>query len=142
MSDAFVIDSSVAVEHLLKTPLGNSVTELLDRSSLVAPEMLDAEVLSVVRRNVLIGRLEVDAAETVLSDLVDWEVDRISHQTVVLNAWRHYQNVSPYDALYVATAEQFGLPLLTLDGRLARAAGIEIVVHDISSTEFQSLLQR
>ena len=68
MSDAFVIDSSVAVEHLLKTPLGNSVTELLDRSSLVAPEMLDAEVLSVVRRNVLIGRLEVDAAETVLSD--------------------------------------------------------------------------
>ena len=142
MSDAFVIDSSVAVEHLFKTPLGTTVTELLDSSSLVAPEMLDAEVLSVVRRNVLIGRLEADAAATVLSDLVEWEVDRISHQTVVINAWRHYHNVSPYDALYVATAEEFGLPLLTLDRRLARAVGIEIDVLDIASTEFQSLLQR
>ena len=50
-----VVDASVAVEYLLRTPLGLTVANTLDRASLVAPELMDAEVLSVLRRAVLNG---------------------------------------------------------------------------------------
>jgi predicted nucleic acid-binding protein len=53
----YVIDASVAVEYLLRTPLGLAAAGILDNASLVAPELMDAEVLSVLRRAVLNGRL-------------------------------------------------------------------------------------
>ena len=58
-----VVDASVAVEYLLRTPLGMTVANTLDRASLVAPELMDAEVLSVLRRAVLNGVLEEARAE-------------------------------------------------------------------------------
>ncbi len=131
MSEAYVVDASVAVEYLLKTRLGQTVSQTLDRSELVAPEMLDAEVLSVLRREVLNGRLDENTALIALDQLVRWGVDRISHQTIAYLAWRHFRNVSAYDALYVATAAKFGLPMLTVDARLSRAPGLGIVVHNV-----------
>ena len=47
----YVVDASVAVEYLPRTPLGLTVANMIEGSSLVAPEMLDAEVLSVLRRS-------------------------------------------------------------------------------------------
>ena len=44
----YVIDASIAVEYLLRTPLGLTVAEMMEAASLVAPELLDAEVLSVL----------------------------------------------------------------------------------------------
>ena len=131
MSDAYVVDASVAVEYLLNTRLGFSVTELIENAELFAPEMMDAEVLSALRRSVLYGDLDESRALTALSDLSDWPIVRVSHRSILFSAWRHYQNVSAYDALYVATAEQLGLPMLTADVKLSRAAGLDIVVHNI-----------
>ena len=54
----YVIDASVAVEYLLKTPIGLAIAELIERAALIAPELLDAEVLSALRGAVLGGRLE------------------------------------------------------------------------------------
>ena len=71
----FVIDASVAVEYLLRTPLGLTVANTIDSASLVAPELMDAEVLSVLRRAVLTGRLEEARAEMVVADLARWPVD-------------------------------------------------------------------
>ena len=82
----FVIDASVAVEYLLRTPLGLTVANTIDSASLVAPELMDAEVLSVLRRAVLTGRLEEARAEMVVADLARWPVDRISHQTLAAMA--------------------------------------------------------
>ena len=42
----YVIDASVAVEYLLKTPVGLAMADTIDNASLVAPELIDAEVLS------------------------------------------------------------------------------------------------
>ena len=112
----YVVDASVAVEYLLRTTLGLTAADIVESASLVAPELIDAEVLSVLRRAVLGGRLDEARAEMAADDLTHWPVDRISHQSLGRLAWSYYQNVSAYDAFYVAVARAHGLPLLTADG--------------------------
>ena len=67
----------------------------------------------------------------VVEDLIAWPVDRISHRDLVLLAWQHRRNVSAYDAFYVAAARAYALPLLTTDGRLARASGLGVAVQHV-----------
>ena len=74
----YVVDASVAVEYLLRTPVGESVAELLESAVLLAPELMDAEVLSVLRRAVLHGHLAETRALQAVDDLVHWPVERIS----------------------------------------------------------------
>ncbi len=120
----YVVDASVAVEYLLRTPLGLPAADIVESASLVAPELIDAEALSVLRRAVLGGRLDEARAEMAVDDLTHWPVDRISHRSPARLAWHYYQSVNTYDAFYVAAARAQGLPLLTADGRLARASGV------------------
>ena len=128
----FVVDASVAVEYLLRTHLGLSVAENLEgAAALIAPEMMDAEVVSVLRRAVLSNRLEEDRAVLALEDLYDWPVERISHRTLAALAWRFHRNVSAYDAFYIAAARAYDAPLLTADSRLARASGLGVVVQHV-----------
>ena len=128
MSD-YVVDASVAVEYLLKTPVGLTVADTIDNASLVAPELIDAEVLSTLRGEVLGGRLEEARARLIIGVLLLWPIERISHRSLASLAWEHYQNISAYDALYVAAARARNLPLLTVDGRLSRASGLGIAVQ-------------
>lgn len=134
MAEAYVVDASVAFEYLLKTSLGLSITSELESSELFAPELMDAEVLSAVRRSVLRGELDSNRAVIALTDLIDLPVIRVPLRSVVLQAWEHYQNATAYDALYVATADQLGIPMLTADARLARAAGLGIDVVNIRTS--------
>ncbi len=125
----YVVDASVAVEYLLRTPIGLTVADMIETSSLVAPEILDAEVLSVLRRAVLNGHLQEARARMVIDDLRRWPVDRISHRFLASFAWQHYHNISAYDAFYVAAARAQGLPLITADARLSKASGLGVMVH-------------
>ncbi len=127
----YVIDASAAFEYLLKTPLGITVATTIGRASLVAPELIDAEVLSVLRKTVLAGRLEEERARMAVDDLVRWPVVRVRHRELARRAWTHHRNVTAYDALYVACARLYGLPLLTADSRMARASGLGVVMHDV-----------
>lgn len=128
---AYVIDTSVAVEYLLRTRLGLTLADTIEGSSLLAPELMDAEVLSVLRRAVLSGRLDDDRALMAVDDLATWPVDRVPHRALVRIAWAYHQTVSAYDALYVAAARAHDIPLLTADGRLARAPGLDIAIHHV-----------
>ena len=112
--------------------MGITVANTLDNASLAAPELMDAEVLSVLRRAVLKGVLEEARAEMAVEDLAHWTVDRISHQSLAALAWRYYRNVSAYDAFYVAVACAHGVPLMTADRRLSRAPGLGVVVQYVS----------
>ena len=125
----YVVDASVAVEYLLKTPTGVAVTDLLDSASLAAPELMDAEVMSVLRRGVLLDRLDEERATLAVEDLSRWPVDRISHRELARHAWQYRHNVGAYDAFYVAAARARGAPMLTADGKLTRATGIDVVVQ-------------
>ncbi len=127
----YVIDASVAVEYLLRTPLGLTVADVIESADLVAPELIDAEILSVLRRGVLNGEIEEARARMVVDDLLRWPVDRVSHQALAPLAWQYRQNVSAYDAFYVAAARARGSPLITADGRLSRAPGLGVVVQHV-----------
>ncbi len=130
MSD-YVVDASVAVEYLLKTSLGVGVAGTLDSNSLVAPELIDAEVLSALRRRVLSGFLEEERAQLAIRALLVWPIERLSHRSLAPLAWEHYHNVTAYDAMYVAAARARGIPLLTADGPLSRASGLGIAVQNV-----------
>lgn len=128
----YVIDASVAIEYLLRTALGLSVSDMLERATaLHAPELIDVEVMSVLRRLVNKGELPESRALLALDDLVWWPIERIPSRLLVRHGWQHRQNVSAYDSLYVAAARLLDVPLLTADARLSRAPNLEITIQNI-----------
>ena len=127
----YVIDASAAVEYLLRTTLGLKVAEVIADAFLIAPALLDVEVLSVLRRAVLHKKLVEQRAGEALEDLAEWQVDRIVHLNLIQEAWRHRHNVSAYDAFYVAVARLYNVPLLTADGPLSRAPNLAITVRNM-----------
>jgi predicted nucleic acid-binding protein len=127
----FVIDASAATEYLLRTPLGFKVAATTEDASLIAPELIDVEVLSVLRRAVMRREISEQRALLAIEDLVDWSIDRISHKPLLRLAWQHRDNVSAYDAFYVAAARISNAPLLTTDGPLSRAPKLGISIENV-----------
>jgi predicted nucleic acid-binding protein len=127
----YVVDASVAVEYLLRTNLGLTIAETLEGAQLMAPELLDVEIISVLRQAVLTKKLQEDRAKIALEDLLTWPIERISHISLLPEAWRYRHQVSAYDAMYVATAHIHQMPLLTADGPLSRTPGMSIVIQNI-----------
>lgn len=128
-----IIDASAAVEYLLRTSLGLHIATLIKDTTLLAPALLDAEVLSVLRRGLLRELLTERRAEIVLEDLRTWQVDRLPHTALIRTAWQHRHNVSAYDAFYIAAAQLADAPVLTADGPLSRALLPGIVVQNVRS---------
>jgi predicted nucleic acid-binding protein len=126
-----VIDASVAVEYLLRTPLGLRAASTIEEADLIAPELLDAEVLAVVRRAWLHGKLPTARARGALDDLADWQLRRLAHAPLLRTAWTFRHNVSGYDALYLAAGRLYDAPVLTADGPLARVRGTGVVVKNV-----------
>jgi len=127
----FVIDASAATEYLLRTQLGLKVAATTEDASLIAPELIDVEVLSVLRRAVMRREISEQRALLAIEDLVDWSIDRISHKPLLRLAWQHRDNVSAYDAFYVAAARISNAPLLTTDGPLSRAPKLGISIENV-----------
>jgi predicted nucleic acid-binding protein len=126
-----VIDASAAVEYLLQTRLGVRVASLIENTELTAPELLDAEVLAVLRREVLAGRLAEPRATEAVSDLREWDVERLPHKTLLDGAWALRGHLTAYDALYVSAARARSAALVTADGPLSRAPGLGVIVHNV-----------
>jgi len=88
-----------------------------------APHVVDVEVISVIRRDHRLGRLDGTAAGQAVEDLRDWPGERFGHQPLLHRVWELRATVRAWDAAYVALAEALGAALLTLDARLAAASG-------------------
>jgi predicted nucleic acid-binding protein len=129
----FVVDASVAVEFLLRTPVGQHAAATMSSATLFAPELLDAEVLAVLRRAVLGGHLDEGRAGEAIDDLREWELDRIRHRDLVARAWSYRHNATPSDALYLAAADVCGATVLTVDGPLSRIPLAGVIVHNVTS---------
>lgn len=127
-----VPDASAAVEYLLRTPRGRAAANLFDAADLlVAPHLLDAEALAVLRTLRRTGAIAEDQAVMALANLTLWPVERVAHGSLFTSAWSLRHNVTAYDALYVATAKHYAAALVTADGPLGRAPNLGVVVHDI-----------
>jgi predicted nucleic acid-binding protein len=122
-----VIDASVAVSVLADAEHAPWAEAQLSTAgadrSLWVPHLIDAEVGQALRREVAFGRLSEDRAGAALLDLTRMPFRRIDHIGLIQRAWELRHNFSFYDGLYVALAEGLDVPLVTLDRRLARAAG-------------------
>jgi predicted nucleic acid-binding protein len=127
----YVVDASAAVEYLLQTALGIRVAGLLEDAELLAPELLDAEVLAVLRRFVSARRIAERRGAEAVTDLRDWGIERLSHRVLLRDAWALRGHVTAYDALYVAAARAHGAALVTADGPLARAPALGVVVNNV-----------
>ena len=135
-AEPYVIDASATVEYLLETNVGLRVAALIAGARLIAPEMLDAEVLSALRRKVQAQEISETTALDALARLEDLPVERVSHRTLTRAAWDLRHNVSAYDALYVVVAQERGATLLTFDGPLTRAPAsvLGITVRNVGNT--------
>lgn len=120
-----VVDASVVVELLLNTSRTETIAVRLRQEQLHAPELLDLEVLQVIRRYRLFEQLPARRAEQAVADFGLIRIERHTHAVLRSRIWQLHPNLTAYDAAYVALAELLGSPLLTLDGKLARSA-----VHD------------
>ena len=120
-----VVDASAVVEMVLRTPIGERCRArlLADGELLAAPHLLDVEVAQVLRRFAASGDISSDRGGEALSDLADLPLSRYPHGHLLGRAWELRQSMSAYDAVYVALAEALDAPLVTCDGRVARAHG-------------------
>ncbi len=128
-----MIDASAAVEYLLGSDAGLRVAALIESGSPIAPEMMDAEVLSALRRKVQAQEISEAWALEALARLEDMPVERVSHRTLTRAAWDLRHNVSASDAFYVAIAQERGATLLTFDGPMARApaSALSVAVRNV-----------
>jgi predicted nucleic acid-binding protein len=120
-----VIDASALLEVLLRTPVGSAVEARITENAgeLHAPHLLDLEITHALRRYALSRILGVDRCQRALTRLSDFPLYRHPHEHLVPRVWELRDNLSAYDAAYVALAETLLAPLVTHDQRLANSAG-------------------
>ncbi|MFY9887824.1 MAG: PIN domain-containing protein [Streptosporangiaceae bacterium] len=119
-----VADASVLAIALADDgPDGDQARARLRGERLTAPELVDLEVTSVWRRQLRAGTLDARRAALALADLTALPLRRAPHRSLLARCWELRDNLTVYDASYVALAEALNISLLTGDRRLSRAAG-------------------
>ena len=120
-----VIAASALVEVLLRTAATADVAARMfaPGQTLHAPHLLDVEVAQVIRRYAAGGEIDDERGRAALTDLADFPLRRYPHDFLLPRIWELRNNLTAYDAVYVALAEALDCPLLTRDYRLASAAG-------------------
>ncbi len=126
-----VVDASALLEVLLRTPAAKAVERRLfsRRQTLHAPHLLDIEIAQVIRRYSAAREIDADRGRAALADLVDFPIRRYPHDFLLSQVWELRNNLSAYDAVYVALAAALDAPLVTRDRRLAAAVGQRAVVE-------------
>jgi len=128
-----VVDASALIEVLLRTPAARTVENHLfaPGQTLHAPHLLDIEVAQVIRRYAAKGEIDGERGRAALADLHDFPLQRYPHDFLLPRVWDLRNNLTAYDAVYVALAEALDAVLLTRDQRLAAAAahhaGVELL---------------
>ena len=127
-----VVDASIIVTGLADDgPDGDRVRERLRGEQLAAPHVIDLEVTSAWRRLISAGHLDERRATLALADLDLLRLERAPHGPLLGRCWELRDNLTVYDASYVALAELTRATLVTGDARLAQAPGIHCGVEVI-----------
>ncbi|WP_375504902.1 type II toxin-antitoxin system VapC family toxin [uncultured Jatrophihabitans sp.] len=113
-------------------PDGHRVRQRLRGERLAAPQLIDLEVGSVLRRLNRSGQIGDRRAEMAINDLAAIPLQRAGHPNLLGRCWELRQNLTFYDSAYVALAEALQVTLLTGDRRLSRAAGPSCPIETIT----------
>lgn len=134
-----VIDASVLAPALADDGAdGDRARERLRGERLAAPELIDLEVTSVIRRASRERRLGDRRARQALEDLAAIPLGRASHRPLLARVWELRDNLPVYDAAYVAMAEALEVPLLTADERMHRAPGTRCTIELLPHARYHS----
>lgn len=120
------IDASAFVELLLRTPAGLAVARIVAGADLIAPDVINPEVMQSLRKLERGGKLSGERATKAVSRLIHSDLERVPSVGLMEDAWTLRANVSAYDACYVALARALDCPLLTTDAPLRRAPGLGV----------------
>ncbi len=119
-----VVDASVLATALADdTDDGDRARARLRGEALAAPDLVDLEVTSVLRRRLAGNHIDSRRADLALTDLLALPLERVPSLRLISRCWELRDNLSVYDGAYVALAEALAVPLVTADARLARATG-------------------
>ena len=125
-----VVDASVVLDALATPTPNPDLAHRLDQDKdFRAPHLIDIEVASALRRLVSEGELHHDRAADALSDLHALRIVRYPHLSLVDRVWELRDNLTTYDAAYVALAEILEVPFVTCDTRLAGSPGHQAEVE-------------
>jgi predicted nucleic acid-binding protein len=113
-----VLDAGALLELLLRTMRAESVLSVVDDRQMVAPAVIDAEVLSALRGLERSRALPPARAAVAVDDLRAAPVERYPLDPLLQRAWSLRDRLNAYDALYVALAVELDCPLVTTDDRI------------------------
>ena len=120
-----VVDASTLVEVLLRARGAQAIEDRLfeNGQTLHAPHLIDVEVAHAIRRYAISGQIKGDRGRAAFAILAALPLNRYPHGFLLPRIWDLRNNLTAYDAVYIALAETLQVPLITRDRRLAGAAG-------------------
>jgi predicted nucleic acid-binding protein len=119
-----VVDASVIVAALVDSGSdGEWAAEVIAGQVLAAPHHMPIETADILRRASLARQLTWDTTSLAHADLLALRVELFPYAPLADRCWQLRENLTTYDAAYVALAEELDAPLATLDQRLATAPG-------------------
>lgn len=120
-----VLDASAVVDYVLWIGAAERIATRISLTgeAMHAPYLLDIEVAHAIRRYALRGVLSPARGAEALSDVAELRLRRYPHLPLLPRIWELRENLSAFDAAYVALAEALDAPLVTSDAALARAPG-------------------
>lgn len=119
-----VVDASAVLDGLLDATANAEIAAYLSGGGdrLAAPDLIDVEVPSVLRRWERRRDISARRAEQALHDLQELPITRYPARALLGRAWKLRHTLTAYDAQYVALAQALPAKLLTTDERMAAAA--------------------
>ena len=126
-----VLDASGAIEFLLNTAAGKRLgARLADETVVVhVPHLIDLEIAQVLRRYARHGTLSARTGMLALERWRSLDVQRYSHEPFLDRVWQLRDNVTAYDAVYVALAQALPAVLFTGDRKLAGTPGVNVAIE-------------
>ncbi len=119
------MDSSAALSALLRV---GTARDLLGREQVHVPHLVDAEVAHGLRQLVAGGRIEEPHGARLVTAWSHVGLTRHPGVGLLSRVWELRDNLTAYDAMFVALAEALECSLVTADARLARASGLQCPV--------------
>lgn len=124
MSVTIVADTSALLPALVDAgSAGEAARAALNVSDLIAPALIDVELVHALRGRVRGGKLEARIAVQAIADLRRIPMERCDMLPLLDRVWQLRENLTAYDATFVALAEAFDAVLVTGDERLAKSTG-------------------
>ena len=129
-----VLDASAMLELLLATDIGRQDGQRIrGTESLHAPQLLVIECIQVIRRTWMRGDIDAELGALLIDDLLALDIELYDHELIATRTWELRDNLTAYDAAYVALSELLGAPLVTTDAKLAGAPGNDASLELIRS---------